>query len=102
MRASVSQSETQRWSRSRTFSRLVAGIYAAAVTPQHWESAIRDVIGTLDGTGGGLVHADGSSRWQIEPALAPEAAKTYAEHYSRLDHVLAAAEKGPVGAVRTG
>ena len=48
------------------------------------------------------MHADGSSRWQIEPALAPEAAKTYAEHYSRLDHVLAAAEKGPVGAVRTG
>ena len=33
------------------FSRLVAGIYAAAVTPQHWEQANRDVIGTLDGQG---------------------------------------------------
>ena len=31
------------------FSRLVAGIYAAAVTPQHWEAAIRDIHRTLDG-----------------------------------------------------
>jgi DNA-binding CsgD family transcriptional regulator len=84
------------------FSRLVSGIYAAAVTPQHWGPALRDVVGTLDGTGGGVVSADGSSRWQLEPVLAPEAAKSYAEHYSLLDDVLAAVEKGPVGAVRTG
>jgi hypothetical protein len=43
------------------FSRLVAGIYAAAVTPDQWEPAKRDVIVTLDGTAGGLVFADGSS-----------------------------------------
>jgi DNA-binding CsgD family transcriptional regulator/PAS domain-containing protein len=84
------------------FSRLVSGIYAAAVTPQHWGPALRDVIGTLDATGGGVVFADGSSRWQLEPVLAPEAAKSYEEYYSRLDDVLAAVEKGPVGAVRTG
>ena len=84
------------------FSRLVSGIYAAAVTPQHWEPALREVVGTLDGSGGGVVSAHGSSRWQLEPVIAPEAAKSYAEHYSRLDHVLAAVEKGPVGAVRAG
>jgi hypothetical protein len=84
------------------FSRLVSGIYAAAVTPQQWKPATRDVIGTLDGTGGGLVFADGSSRWQLEPVIPPEAAKSYADHFSRLDHVLAAVEKGPAGAVRTG
>ena len=83
------------------FSRLVSGIYAAAVTPQHWETAIRDVMGTLDGTGAGVVSADGSSRWQTA-TLAPEAAKSYADHYARIDHVLAAVEKGPVGAVRAG
>jgi hypothetical protein len=82
------------------FSRLVSGIYAAAVTPQQWGPAIRDVMGTLGGTGAGLVFADRSSRW-LEPVIAPEAAKSYAEHYSRLDHVLAAVEEGPVGAVRT-
>lgn len=83
------------------FSRLVAGIYAAAVTPQQWESALGDVVRTLDGTGGGLVFTDGSSRWQLA-ALPPDAVKSYAEHYWGLDHVLAAVEKGPVGAVRTG
>ena len=25
------------------FSRLVSGIYAAAVTPQHWRMAVRDI-----------------------------------------------------------
>ena len=84
------------------FSRLVSGIYAAAVTPQHWGPALREVVGTLDGSGGGVVSAHGSSRWQLEPVIAPEAAKSYAEHYSRLDHVLAAVEEGPVGAVRAG
>lgn len=83
------------------FSRLVAGIYAAAVTPQQWEPALRDVVCILDATGGGLVFADGSSRSQVA-ILPPEAIKSYAEHYSSLDHVLAAVEKGPVGAVRTG
>ena len=84
------------------FSRLVSGIYAAAVTPQHWELVTRDLIGTLDCAGGGLVIADGSSRWLVGAIVPPEAAKSYAEHYSGLDHVLAAVEQGPVGALRAG
>ena len=84
------------------FSRLVSAIYAAAVAPQQWESVTRDVVGTLDATGGGLVFADGSSRWLVGAIIPPEAVKSYAEHYSRLDHVLAAVEQGPVGAVRAG
>ena len=84
------------------FSRLVAGIHAAAITSQQWESVIRDVVGTLDATGGGLVFADGSSRWLVGAIVPPEAAQSYAEHFSRIDHVLAAVEEGPVGAVRAG
>ncbi len=84
------------------FSRLVSGIYAAAVTPQSWESVTRDIVGALNGIGGGLVFADGSSRWQVGAFVAPEAVKSYAGHYSGLDHVLAAVEQGPVGAVRAG
>src|SRR6476620_8295959 len=64
------------------FSRLVSGIYAAAMTSQSWESVMRDVVGALDGAGGGLVFADGSSRWQVGACVAPEAAKSYAEHYA--------------------
>ena len=84
------------------FSRLVAGIHAAAMTSQQWEPVIRDVVGTLDARGGGLVFADGSSRWMVGAIVPLEAAQSYAEHYSRIDHVLAAVEKGPVGAVRAG
>jgi hypothetical protein len=84
------------------FSRLVSGIYAAAITPQQWEPVIRDVVGTFDATGGGLVLADGSSRWLVGAVVPLDAAQSYAEHFSRIDHVLAAVEKGPVGAVRAG
>jgi DNA-binding CsgD family transcriptional regulator len=84
------------------FSRLVSGIYAAAVTPQHWEGAIRDIHRTLGGTGGALTMVDGVVRSIQDSILPAGAAKSYAEHYCRLDFVLAAVENGPVGAVRTG
>ncbi len=84
------------------FSRLVSGIYAAAVTPEHWEGAIREIHRTLGGTGGGLATGNGAV-WSLHHTNVPvEAAKSYGEHYSHLDHVLAAVEKGPVGALRTG
>jgi len=84
------------------FSRLVSGVYAAAVTPQHWQLAIRDIHRTLGGTGGGLFTGPGAV-WSIHSTSVPvEAAKSYAEHYCHIDHVLAAVEKGPVGALRTG
>ena len=85
------------------FSRLVSGIYAAAVTPQHWEPAHpRHVTGTLDGTGGGVVMCR-----RVEPmvypstrSFAPEPPRATQSITARLDHVLAAVENGPVGAVR--
>lgn len=84
------------------FSRLVSGIYAAAVTPQHWESAIREIHRAMGGTVGSLGMAEGAV-WSIQDTtISPEAAKSYNEHYCRLDHVLAAVANGPVGAVRTG
>jgi DNA-binding CsgD family transcriptional regulator len=104
----VSHAGTSRQTRGRAmvtvedFSRLVAGIYAAAVTPQHWEAAIRAVHRALGGMGGTLVIADGGG-WSILDSSMPAAAsKSYTEHFYRVDHVLAAVDKGPVGAVRTG
>src|SRR6476646_4133087 len=102
MRASVGESGGPTMVTVEDFSRLVSGIYAAAVTPAHWESAIRDIHRTLGATGGGLMMADGAM-WSILHATVPDGAqKSYAEHYCHLDHVLAAAEDGLVGAVRTG
>jgi hypothetical protein len=88
------------------FSRLVSGTYAAALTPRHWEHAIREIHRTMGGTGGSLLIADGAI-WSIQSSTIPErACESYAEHCCRLDHVLASVENGPVGAgagaVRTG
>lgn len=84
------------------FSRLVSGIYAAAVTPRHWEPALGAVRRSLGGTVGTLSEAtDGV--WSIRATTAPtDVGKTYGRHYHRLDYVLAGVENGPVGAVRNG
>jgi hypothetical protein len=84
------------------FSRLVAGIYSAAVTPEYWEGAIREIHRAMGGVGGSLVMADGAV-WSIQNTSMPiAAARSYGEYYRRVDHVMVAVEKGPVGAVRTG
>ena len=84
------------------FSRLVTGVYAAAVTPQHWQVAIRDIHRTIGGTGGSLLLGDGAG-WSFQSSTLPLAAlESYATHYAALDYALAAVEKGPVGVVRTG
>jgi DNA-binding CsgD family transcriptional regulator len=84
------------------FSRLVAGIYAAAATPADWDPAIRDINRAMGGNGGALLTSEGPI-WSIQNAiLPPTAASSYADHYCRLDHTLANVKEGPVGLVRTG
>lgn len=84
------------------FSRLVAGIYAAAIAPQHWESTIRDIHRAIGGNGGALLTAQ-KSVWSIQHSILPVgAAVGYAEYYHRLDAPMAAVEKSAVGTVRTG
>jgi DNA-binding CsgD family transcriptional regulator len=86
----------------KAFSHLVSGIYAAAVTPQHWEVAIREIHRTLGGIGGSLGMANGAVWSILDSTIPPAAALSYNEHYCHLDHVLAEVEKGPIGLVRTG
>ncbi|ETW21639.1 DNA-binding protein [Mycobacterium gastri 'Wayne'] len=84
------------------FSRLVAGVYRAAASPQHWQPAIRDIHRALGGTGGSMLLGDGSV-WSLQDSTLPVAAlESYAKHYYQLDYVLAALHKAPVGVVRTG
>jgi DNA-binding CsgD family transcriptional regulator/PAS domain-containing protein len=82
------------------FSRLVSGVYAAAVTPQHWDTAIREIQHVLDATGAAMLIPDGPS-WYTS-TLSVESNQAYRNYYYRLDRVAAAAERGPVGVVRTG
>jgi DNA-binding CsgD family transcriptional regulator/PAS domain-containing protein len=82
------------------FSRLVSGIYAAATAPQHWQMAMREIHCAVGGTNSGLFSDHGTS--SLQNTVPREAIQSYAEYYYRLDGVLAAVERGPVGEVRTG
>jgi DNA-binding CsgD family transcriptional regulator len=84
------------------FSRLVAGIYAAATAPEQWESAIREIHRSLGGTGASVLRGAGSV-WSFNDSTIPvEALDSYQQYYYQHDYVLAAVQAGPVGAVRTG
>ena len=84
------------------FSRLVSGVYAAAVTPQRWESAVADIQRALDGNTSALLIPEGpAARRYLATTLNIDARDSYAEYYCHLDYAIAAVDAGPVGAVRT-
>jgi DNA-binding CsgD family transcriptional regulator len=84
------------------FSRLVAGIYAAAVSPRRWEGSLRDIQQAMDGTFATLLRAD-HAVWSVLDSTLPDAAiASYRAYYCHLDHVLAEVRQGPVGTLRTG
>jgi DNA-binding CsgD family transcriptional regulator len=103
MRMSFAKSGDQAMVTVDEFSRLVSSIYAAAVTPQHWGSAMRVIQRTFDGSNAsGLLRSD-CAAWSVDnSSLSPRIAQSYHSFYHRLDHALAAVEQGPVGAVRAG
>jgi len=84
------------------FSRLVSGLYDAALRPDFWVDAIRDIQQSLGGVGGTLLAGDGPDRAVPAATTLPdEAAKTYAEYYCHLDHEVRYMQQGPVGVVRS-
>ena len=82
------------------FSRLVSGIYTAALDPQAWRSALADVNRAFDGTGVALM-IPGAARW-YNSTLPDEAGLSYRQYFHRSDRVASATECGQVGLVRTG
>jgi DNA-binding CsgD family transcriptional regulator len=87
---------------TEAFSRLVAAIYDAAVTPDHWELTLREIHRAVGGTGGSLLSAN-RAIWSVENSSLPVAAfEEYSDHYCHIDHVLCAVERGAVGEIRTG
>jgi DNA-binding CsgD family transcriptional regulator len=84
------------------FSRLIAGIYAAAVTPQGWELALRDIHRAMGGTFATLVTGD-HAVWSILDSTLPDTAReSYSAYYHRLDYGIDAVAQGDIGAIRTG
>jgi DNA-binding CsgD family transcriptional regulator/PAS domain-containing protein len=91
------------------FSEMVSLIYAAAVSPELWDEAVANIhqalaaatIGIGQARCSTLAFADGVSR-SMTGNLDPEADRAYGEHFGRLDYVLQAVERGPVGVLHTG
>jgi DNA-binding CsgD family transcriptional regulator len=84
------------------FSRLVAGIYSAAVAPGQWQGAIHDVQVVLGGKACGLLTRNGAI-WSFEDATLPaDSLESYQQHYGKLDYAMTAVAAGPTGVVRTG
>jgi len=84
------------------FSGLIAGIYAGVMAPEQWDVTLAAVGCAVGAHTAALVISDGDSRTIKHAQIPDAAAKSYAAHYDRLDHVLSAVERGPLRAVRTG
>jgi DNA-binding CsgD family transcriptional regulator len=84
------------------FSRLVSAIHDAAVTPEHWVDAMSAVRHSLGATTGAMLIADDVGRAADRASLPPDAHRTYREYYHRIDYVLEAVERGPVGVIHSG
>ncbi|GFG68803.1 LuxR family transcriptional regulator [Mycolicibacter senuensis] len=83
------------------FSRLVAAVYRAVMSPADWTAVLCELQRTLDAQCA-LVRVDESGRTIQNASLAAEARADYEQHYRRIDYVLAAVEQSPVGVLRSG
>lgn len=84
------------------FSHLTSEIYASAIAPQRWLTAIAGISRTLCATGGGLLIAADGTRSVVQTNVPEDAKASYIAYYRHIDYVLSAVESGPVGLVRTG
>jgi DNA-binding CsgD family transcriptional regulator/PAS domain-containing protein len=84
------------------FSRLVSAIYDAAVTPEHWVDTMAEVRHSLGAITGAMLIADDVGRAADRASLPPDAHRTYREYYHRIDYVLEAVERSPVGVIHSG
>lgn len=84
------------------FSRLVTAIHDAAVTPAQWVDAMTAVRHSLNAITGAMLIAEDVGRSAERASLPPDAHQTYREYYHRLDYVLEAVERGPVGQIHSG
>lgn len=84
------------------FSRLVSAIHDAAVMPEHWVDTMTEVRHSLGAITGAMLIADDGGRASDRASIPPDAHRTYREYYHRIDYVLDAVERGPVGLIHSG
>ena len=84
------------------FSRIVSAIHAAAITSHHWVEAMEAVRSTFASTAAGMMMFEGTTRVIHDASIPPDAESAYRNYYRRVDYVLHAVERGPVGLIRGG
>ncbi|OBI20980.1 hypothetical protein A5714_07565 [Mycobacterium sp. E2462] len=84
------------------FSRIAAAIHSSAVNPDNWTAALGDIRHLLDGHACALTVSDGANTAIRNGNVVSEAQAAYSSYYYKLDYVLKAVERGPVGVVRDG
>lgn len=83
-------------------SQLTSGIYSAVLEPEQWNRSMAAIADAFEAHTASLVSCDHGLHKLTHAQMPAAAARAYTEHYERLDHVLRAVDRGPVGAVRTG
>lgn len=83
------------------FSRILAAVYSAVITPENWTAALGELQHTLEAQCA-LMRLDETGRSIQAASLASEARADYHRHYHRIDYVIEAVEQGPVGVLRSG
>jgi hypothetical protein len=82
MRMPLAKSGDQAMVTIDEFSRSVSSIYAAAVTPQHWGSAMRMIQRTFDGSNACGLLMSNCGAWSVDDsALSPRVAQSYHSYY---------------------
>lgn len=83
------------------FSRIVAAIYSTVLEPENWTAALRD-LGQIVDANCALTRVDEPGRSIEATSLESTALVDYQQHYHRIDYVLEAVERNPVGILRSG
>lgn len=88
--------------RLEDFSRIVASVYAAALSPDGWVTPLADIRHTIGAAAAGLLTADGDDRTIRSASLPDEARDSYGSYYRTIDYVLESVEKSRAGTVHDG
>lgn len=81
---------------------MVYDIHCCATDPSLWQQTLEHVRCALGATQVAMVENDANLRIAHHSQLPPDSVSSYAAYYYRLDHVIEAVQRGPVGVVRTG
>ncbi|CAJ1495693.1 helix-turn-helix transcriptional regulator [[Mycobacterium] kokjensenii] len=83
------------------FSRIVGSVYSSVMVPENWTGALADLQHLIDAQCA-LVRVDEAGRTIRDASLKAEARADYENYYRRIDYVLEALARSPIGVMTSG